>query len=89
MTQPTEPPRVRYSCRFPLLAEVLALVDGVTLPDEPPCERPAVWATGVDRERDGQDIETVTRLCEHHDQQVRALPGYIEPTRLLLPIVDH
>jgi hypothetical protein len=72
-------------CRHPYLVEVLALVDEVELGDIAPCGEPAVWATYVNRERDGQDIETVTRQCDPHDQLARSSVGYVDSIRLLLP----
>jgi hypothetical protein len=75
-----------YSCRFEYLAQQVAVVEGDVLADNGACDRRAVWATSIHLARDGQDVDTTTRLCEHHDQQVRSWPALIdEPERLLLP----
>jgi hypothetical protein len=74
-----------YSCRWPYLAEVLALFDTPDLGDTDPCERSAVWATVVWAERDGQDVETTVRTCVPHDAKVQGLPGYQDSLRLPQP----
>jgi hypothetical protein len=71
-----------YSCRWPYLAEILAAFEVADLSGQP-CDQPAVWATSVNRERDGQDVETVTRLCRHHDDRARELPGHVGSTSLI------
>lgn len=71
-----------YLCRYQRLVELAVLVEEVPLDDPPRCERPAVWATKIHLYRDGQDVDTTNRLCEHHDELVRAWPGLIdEPER--------
>jgi hypothetical protein len=76
-----------YSCRYQRLVQLAVLIEKpATLIDESdPCDRPAVWATKIHFNRDGQDVDTTNRLCEHHDAQVRAWPGLIdEPERVRL-----
>jgi hypothetical protein len=78
-----------YSCRYESLLAVLAIIDDEPLPGPlPACDRPAVFATHVDRGGNGQAGVIYTRQCEHHDRLTRAVRGYDRSVRLAAPKPD-
>lgn len=79
-----------YACHYLALVETLAVldrdVDTSDLLDS--CYQPAVFSTGVQRKRPGQDVEVWTVLCEDHDRLVQGRPDHIRSNRMRQPKPD-
>lgn len=66
-------------CRAFLLAEMIALSDGVVMVgDEGPCSEPAAHAVVIRRE----GIEVAAEVCRAHEQTVQPDIGYVRSIKL-------